>query len=445
MISKYPWSQDTLADRVKTIRQLFDTNDPSIEHVFTQLFSYDSTQSNNEKTKKPLKKTSPPVEQGGNNLGPLSGAIVSVKDLFDVEGYTTRAGTRFMSSDAAASKDAEVIRKLRDAGSTLVGHTNMTELAYSGLGLNPHYGTPENALLPGHIPGGSTSGGAISVAKGFADIAIGTDTGGSVRIPAAFNGIVGFKPTQQTVSRSGCKTLSHSLDSIGPLACSIEACELAYRVMSKPVTQQQCNNNPSFIIPKNYGMTDLDDTVATGFQAAVTAITSAGFNVVEQKMESLDALKQLPIWHFAAIECRSEYNHAYLNKAEEFDPRVHSRMTRAGEVNAVTYRETLNERERLIALHRTELKNSFLLLPTVPTLPPTFAALLDDDEYYRANLLTLRNPSIANVMDCCSVSLPYKTETGTIGIMLNATGYSDYQLLDVAKLVLGIIRSDIKC
>lgn len=427
--TKYPWSEDTLAERMNAVRQLLDRNDASVQHVFTQLFAH-------------APKHNIPTANAPKSKGPLAGAILSVKDLFDVTGYITKAGTQFMSRDAAATQDAEAIKQLRDAGATLIGHTNMTELAYSGLGLNPHYGTPENALLPGHIPGGSTSGGAVSVAKGFSDIAIGTDTGGSLRIPAAFNGIVGFKPTQSTVSRRGCKNLSQSLDSIGPMARSVEACELAYRAMSKSSALQQCNIKPSFVIPSNFGLTELDATVSNGFDSAVRAITSAGFDVVEQNMESLDALKLLPIWHFAAVECRNEYDQAYLNQASEFDPRVHSRMSRADEVSKTSYEGTLKERARLIDLHQSELKNNILLLPTVPIMPPMFSDLDSDEEYYRINLLTLRNPTIANVMDCCSVSLPYATEGGSIGIMLNAVAGSDYQLLDTAKLVRDIITSE---
>ena len=191
MSNDITWSAATGTDRLNQSLERVQSDVPAVQSVFTQTYSREA------------------AIKSGNIKSPLSGALVSVKDLFDVEGYVTRAGTVFMEDDAPATHSAPPVQQLRDAGALLVGHTNMTELAYSGLGINPHHGTPKNVLYPSAVPGGSTAGGAVSVALGLADIAVGTDTGGSVRIPAAFNGIVGFKPTQATVSREGCKSLSH--------------------------------------------------------------------------------------------------------------------------------------------------------------------------------------------------------------------------------------------
>lgn len=241
-----PWSADTALPRLDEVQKRIAQNTSDTRHVYTQLFPSQDAMS-------------------GATDTALAGALVSIKDLLDVKGQVTRAGTTFMASDTPADQDADVVARLRAAGCVLVGHTNMTELAYSGLGLNPHYGTPENALYPGCIPGGSTSGGAISVAQGLADIAIGTDTGGSLRIPAAFNGIVGFKPTQSTVSRRGCKNLSHSLDSIGPMAKTVDACRAAYAVMADPDQSDTRAIKAEFVIPENFGMDDLDPAVAARF------------------------------------------------------------------------------------------------------------------------------------------------------------------------------------
>ncbi len=209
MTTSYPWTPDSAPIRLRDLQARLDSDDPTLRHVFTEIFH-------------------DPVARQSQANDPLNGALVSVKDLFDVAGHVTRAGSLFMADDTPAQIDALPIQRLRAAGAVLVGHTNMTEIAYSGLGLNPHYGTPDNALQPGCIPGGSTAGGAVSVALGVADIAIGTDTGGSLRIPAAFNGIVGFKPTQAAVSRLGCKALSQTLDSVGPMAASVETCRQAF-------------------------------------------------------------------------------------------------------------------------------------------------------------------------------------------------------------------------
>lgn len=365
---------------------------------------------------------------------PLAGALISVKDLFDVQGYVTRAGTRFMANDLPASQDATPIGLLRAAGATLVGHTNMTELAYSGLGLNPHYGTPHNALLPDAIPGGSTAGGAVSVALGLADIAIGTDTGGSLRIPAAFNGIVGFKPSQQTVSRQGCKALSQTLDSVGPMAMNVQACQLAYHTMRVPIPATAANpSEPVFIIPDNYGMDDLDATVAEGFTAAVDALQEAGFAIERKPLPLLDALRTLAVWQFAAVEARAEYDDAFHTCRAQLDPRIASRLARADEVNAVNYRKTLNQRAHLVEQFQLQMQGKMLLMPTVPIIAPLMSRFDDDDEYTRINLQVLRNPSIANVMNGCSISLPFRCQANSIGIMLTAPNGHDDLLLNTAS------------
>lgn len=419
MTQQYPWSAKTVAQRLNDTRQRINSNDPDLNNIFTQTFFDD---------------TSSQIEQlSAVSSSELCGAIVSVKDLFDVKGRITKAGTTFMAKDAPAKADADPIQKLRDAGAVLMGHTTMTELAYSGLGLNPHYGTPDNALIPGRIPGGSSSGGAVSVARQIADIAVGTDTGGSVRIPAAFNGIVGFKPSQSTVSRQGCKNLSHSLDSVGPMARTVAACELAYRTMKNNQQPIQALDR-TFVIPTNFGMDDLDSVVAKEFELAIASLKNAGFNVEERSIDALEELKSLAIWQFAAVESRSEYDVAYQTMKDAFDPRISSRLERADQVDAVSYRKSLNLRDRLIKAYQVEMGNQILLMPTVPIMPPSLADLQANDEaYYRVNLQVLKNPTVANVLDCCSISLPFKSDTDTIGVMLTATALHDYSLLDVAR------------
>lgn len=420
MAPQNPWSPETAESRLDNVIERVNADAPELRNVFTETFfgqARDQLAS--------LKSTSG---------SPLCGALVSVKDLFDVEGFVTRAGTRFLSDDSPAKSDAPSIKLLRDAGAILTGHTNMTELAYSGLGLNPHYGTPDNALVSGRIPGGSTSGGAVSVAQGIADIAIGTDTGGSLRIPAAFNGIVGFKPTQDRVSRRGCKALSQTLDSVGPMARSVEACEVAYRIMSGEEPSTANELQPEFIMPVNFGLDDLDPVVAKGFERAVAQISDAGYAVVVKNLACLERYKELAVWQFAAIESRAEYDNFYSSKPELFDPRVLSRLQRAEGVDAITYRKTLNAREALIDDYHKEVGNKVLLLPTTPILAPDIAAFEDDEEYYRLNLLTLRNPTLANVMNGCSISLPFKSGEESIGVMLTAPGGYDQSLLKVAKV-----------
>ena len=419
MYNTFPWSIETATERIKTLKKRLTVNAPELQSVFTQTFF--STLDAQVIAAKKTPDT------------PLKGALVSVKDLFDVEGFVTKAGTRVMAQDCTASKDAQVVENLRNAGVIFIGHTNMTELAYSGLGLNPHYGTPDNAVLTGCIPGGSSAGAAISVACGAADIAIGTDTGGSLRIPAAFNGIVGFKPTQGAVSRKGCKPLSTSLDSVGPMAKNVSACRLAYQTLSKGRYIKHSTVDPTFIIPSNYGMADLEPAVQQAFDAAIDKISMAGHRVDITTVDALEGLKSLAIWHFSAVESRAEYEDLYQSKREQFDTRVSSRMARADEVSAISYCQTLSIREQLIAQYKAEMGNKILLLPTVPILPPKLSIFSNDEVYSQINLQVLRNPSIANTIDGCSISLPFTHETNTIGVMLTATAYHDESLLELAQ------------
>nr|WP_321444232.1 amidase family protein [uncultured Cohaesibacter sp.] len=429
MSNPFEWSASSASSRLdETIaRVAADTKD--VRHIFTQCF-FDEA-----------REQAASVADFDDDASSLAGALVTIKDLLDVKGQVTKAGTRFMANDPEAEADADVVARLRQAGAVLLGHTNMTELAYSGLGLNPHYGTPMNALIDGAIPGGSTSGGAVSVARGLADIAIGTDTGGSLRIPAAFNGIVGFKPSQKTVSRAGCKPLSRSLDSIGPMGRSVAACAGAYRVIADQDQLQEPERAllADFVVPTNYGMDDLAPEVAAAFAACLEDLRARGYKVSELALESLEALKSLPIWQFSSIESRSDYDEVYQTKRDMMDPRVAgpTRMGRADEVDAVSYRKTLNERERLIACFAEELGNRILLMPTVPILPPSFAELEKDEDYSRLNLQVLRNPSIANVMDCCSISLPISQKGMPVGLMLTALSGSDLSLLALAETIHG--------
>lgn len=418
------WSAGEVDKRLDDLHRRVQSGDPALRSVFTELFE------------RPASGTASCAFEEATHSGPadqtLRGALVCVKDLFDVAGHVTRAGTRFMAMDDPATRDATAVHRLRQAGGILTGHTNMTELAYSGLGLNPHYGTPDNALLPGHVPGGSTSGGAVAVALGVADIAIGTDTGGSLRIPAAFNGIVGFKPSQDAVSRTGCKALSCTLDSVGPMAATVSACSLAFKAMRDEPAKLGRSVRPVLIVPANYGMDDLEPPVAASFDKALSRLRAAGLVIEERSLPVLEHLKSLPAWHFAAVEARAEYDDAYRLQHALIDPRVSSRMARADSLSAVEYRQSLNLRERLIREYREEMQDAVLVMPTVPILPPRLSALDDDEHYNRVNLQVLRNPSIANVLNGCSISLPVRHGSVTTGLMLTAATHADTALLELA-------------
>jgi len=365
-------------------------------------------------------------------VGPCAGLTMTAKDLFDIEGEVTRAGSRILDDRPAAAQDAPAVAKMRSAGAVLIGSTTMTELAYSGLGLNPHDGTADNPVYPGHIPGGSTSGGAVSVALKLADIALGSDTGGSLRIPAAFCGVTGFKPSQATVSREGTVPLSDGLDSIGPIAKDVSTCALAWQVMAGQEPQSYSPRKNKLVVPENFGLNDLDAEVASGFEALVTDLTVKGWEVERRSFPVMEAYKQLPVWHFSAVESRRSFEDEYQNKADLFDPRVRSRMKRADEVSDAEFDQTVQRRKELISAFNEELGDAMILLPTVAILPPSFKDVEEDVNYDRLNLLALRNTSLANVMDGCSISIPFQNDGNTLGAMLVAVGGKDKDLLSVS-------------
>ncbi|MHA2936879.1 amidase family protein [Vibrio sp. RC27] len=364
--------------------------------------------------------------------GPLSGAIVSIKATFDVKGYHTSGGSKLLGLEPSSS-DAEAVARLRAAGATLVGHTNMTELAYSGLGLNPHFGTPTNPLDTNTIPGGSTSGGAVSVAKGFADIALGTDTGGSLRIPAAFCGLTGFKPSQSSVSRQGCLPLSDYLDCAGTIASTVNECGVAWEVLSGNQLSDAKVDDIRFVVPTNFGFDDIETEILALFDNAVAKIKQAGYEVIVEEVELLEHYKNVPVWHFSAVESRDYYQSKFALDSDKLDSRVRSRIKKGENVSIEEFSNTIAERERLVAKFNDEFNNAVLLMPTVAIQAPTFTELEQDADYDRINLLCLRNTSVANVFDACSISLPHKFNDTIGGILLTMPNGCDIPLLSLAK------------
>ena len=411
---------ENLINKVNKILKKIQNDPASFENIFTELFEKDFNEQldNINKVKK----------------GKLKGLIISVKDLFDVKGYKTKGGTKFID-DKIAQKDAKCISLIRKAGGLLLGHTNMTELAYSGLGINPHYGTPLNPVFKNSVPGGSTSGGAISIALDVADITIGTDTGGSTRIPAAFTGITGFKPTQDSISRDNVLVLSTSLDSVGLMAKDVSLCKLGFETMRNKSKNNIAKNNIKIIIPKNFGFEDIDDEIKVGFDSAKEKIIKSGLDIQEIEIPLLDHYKKIPLWQFAAVECQAEYFEAYNNKKHLIDPNVSRRMDRANQVTAVEYVNLCKERTTLISQFNTFLGNNFLLLPTVSITPPLIKDCENVEFYDKMNLISLRNTTLANYMNGCSLSLPYTIKDKPVGIMLNGSTDNDDQLLEIGSKI----------
>ena len=424
------FNESNFEEKVKKNLKLLLDHPQKFENIFTELFDQDFVSQLN--YIKNLKN------------GDLRGLIITIKDLFDVKGYRTRGGSVFIDP-TASNKDAECIALLRNSGGLLFGHTNMTELAYSGLGINPHYGTPENPIYKGSVPGGSTSGGAVSVATGIADITIGTDTGGSTRIPAAYTGITGFKPTQDSISRNGCLTLSNTLDSVGIMAKNIKLCRLAFEVMRKDKKIFQDNNsskNITLTIPKNFGFDDIQPDVEQGFDLAKKKIIDAGINIEEVDLPILESYKKIPLWQFAAVECQTEYYDSYLETPDLIDPNILKRMDRANEVKAVEYALLLNIRQQMITNYNENFGNHFLLMPTVTIKPPLIKDCNDTAFYDKANLISLKNTTLANFMNGCSISIPFKNRDTTLGIMINGSTNMDQNLLDIGTVIEEILNNN---
>ncbi len=377
--------------------------------------------------------------RAGQTLGALDGTIVSVKDLFDIAGEPTTAGSRIRRAAAPATRDAEVVQRLRKAGVILLGKTTMTEFAFTSVGLNDYFGTPGNATDPDRIPGGSSSGAAVSVAEGTSDVSIGTDTGGSVRIPAALNGIVGFKPTARRIPRAGAFPLSDTLDSIGPLARSVAACAHVDAIMSgdEPAACDPLPLNDLRIgVPTGAVMEDLDTEVAVAFSLALSKIERAGARLANLFVDDLlgemeDATRAVSLGSMEGAKIHADW--LRTEAAKSVDQRITVPLLKASGVDAVTYERTLQTRNTLVARMDDRLCGSdFVVLPTTPICAPRFAATAADG-HERIEAQLLRNTRIANQFDLCAISLPLRGTRLPVGLMVVARANHDKALLRVAR------------
>jgi aspartyl-tRNA(Asn)/glutamyl-tRNA(Gln) amidotransferase subunit A len=379
---------------------------------------------------------------------PFAGIPISIKDLFDIKGQVTRAGSRALDDSPPAAADAPVVARLRRAGFVVIGRTNMTEFAYSGIGINPHYGTPKGAWQrsTGHVPGGSSSGAAVSVIDGMAHGALGTDTGGSCRIPAAYNGIVGFKPTQRRVPLDGAVPLSSTLDSIGPLARTVKCCAVLDAVLAnEPVTPLQPRpvKGLRLAVPTTVALDDLDDAVAQTFERALEKLAREGALIERIAVpEFLDVAPMSVKGGFAAAESYAWHRYLIVSRGDIYDPRVASRILRGESQSAADYIDLLGARKSLIARATARLvPYDALVLPTTANTPPRIADMKDDQAFTKANLLSLRNCTLINMIDGCGISLPiHRDGEVPVGLMLAASGGSDRRILELAAAMEGVIR-----
>jgi aspartyl-tRNA(Asn)/glutamyl-tRNA(Gln) amidotransferase subunit A len=378
--------------------------------------------------------------KSGIGLGPLDGAIVTIKDLFDVGGEITRAGSKLLAEHGApAAQDAPVVRRLRQAGAVIVAKTNMTEFAFSGIGANPHFGTPGNPADRKRAPGGSTSGGAVAVADGMCEIAIGSDTGGSTRAPAAFCGVVGFKPSRQRIPTDGAFPLSFTLDSVGPMAKSVANCEKADAVMAG---EDHVDREPAPLsglrigIPKGMPLDRLDDVVARAFEAAQKALTAVGARLVECVLPELQGMTEVNTRYggIAPAEAYAVHRERLDQHGDMVDPNVRLRIERARTVSAADYIEMIRRRAALVRAMDARLADfDVVAIPTTPIVPPLLSAVEKADEWARTNAMSLRNTTIWNFFDCCALSLPLPSEAGLpSGLMMAARNGHDQRLFRIA-------------
>lgn len=388
------------------------------------------------------------LRAAGYVASPLAGIPVSIKDLFDVAGERTLAGSKALDDAPPAKVDATIVARLKAAGAVLMGRTNMTEFAFSGVGINPHYGTPGNPWDRKRIPGGSSSGAPISVADGMAAVAIGTDTGGSVRIPAAFCGLAGLKPTQFRIPRTGATPLSTTLDSIGPIGVSVACCALTDAVMAdEPPTVPEAIPVEALRlgIPQTYVLDELEPAVAGAFERAVSALSRAGARIVELALKPLGEYGTINAkGGFSPCEAYAWHEPLLKRRGQEYDPRVRVRIERGREMTAVDYVRLLDQRADLIArVDRESADVDALIMPTLPLVAPPIAAFAKDEDFWRLNGRILRNCAPINFLDRCAMTLPI-APPGEAPVGLTAVGRhgDDRKLLAVSLGIEALVERE---
>ncbi len=377
----------------------------------------------------------------------VDGLPVSVKDLFDVGGDVTRAGSKLLADAPAARADAPAVARLRAAGAVIIGRTNMVEFAFGAVGINPHYGTPKNPWdrKTGRVPGGSSSGAAVAVADGMGVMGLGSDTRGSIRQPAALCGVAGFKPTARRVPRQGAFPLSYTLDSIGPLANTVECCA-AYDAVLAGEPDARLKELPArglrLLLPRSSAIEELDAAVAKAFEASLAALSRAGAVIEERKVPSFD--RQAEFFRnggFAAAEAYAIHKR-WAARFAEYDPRVAKRMTLGKDIAAWELVELGLMREAYMKeLGELMAPYDAFLMPTAPCIAPTIAeASASDEAYFRWNSRILRNTGLANFLDGCAATLPcHAPGEAPVGLMVCGVAMSDRHVLAAARAVEGVL------
>ena len=382
----------------------------------------------------------------GAPLSPLDGVPVVWKDLFDVQGVSTTAGSELRRHAPPAPKDAFAVQALTNAGVVNLGKTGLSEFAYSGLGMNLHYGTPPNPLSHDgeRAPGGSSSGSAVAVSSGIVPLGMGTDTGGSIRIPAAFQGLVGYRPSSQRLNKSGVYSLSRTLDDIGPIARTVDDCALVDALLRGQKPSPVVPIPPGalhIVVPTNLVFDDAEPEVLECFSALLQCLKKAGVNIEQRELPVLDELQRLTELHGTITAAEAYQWHKEIvdgPDASRIDRRVLARLQRGRSMSALDWLVLLDRRVRLQTELREMLDGAWLLMPTVVHVAPLVAPLdADDEKFNQMNLRTLRNTSLGNFFDLCGISLPMGTGKADmpLGALVSGPSGSDEALFCAAAAV----------
>jgi aspartyl-tRNA(Asn)/glutamyl-tRNA(Gln) amidotransferase subunit A len=381
----------------------------------------------------------------------LDGVPIAWKDLFDLKGRVTTAGSVVLKGDPPAMRDAALVAAGKAAGLVSIGCLNMTEFAYSGIGLNPHYGTPRNPhdRQVHRSPGGSSSASGVVVAAGIVPLAIGTDTGGSIRIPASFNGVVGYKSSTGHYPMDGVFPLSKSLDTLGPLAHSVEDCVLAdavLRGLKKPQVRASAPKGLRILVPETVVFDGCEEAVARNFEASLSRLAKAGAKVRRMKMPLLQEILDLIAarGHVLGAEALAvHWNRVKGADAARMDARVVKRILMADKMTAVDLVLFMEARKRMIAAAEAMMEDALIAFPTTPHVAMPIAPLeADHDVFFRNNAKTLRNTMLGNFLDWCGVSIPNGTDANGMptAFLLSGAHGQDARVLSIALGAENIIR-----
>ncbi|NKB61137.1 MAG: hypothetical protein GKR95_11930 [Gammaproteobacteria bacterium] len=398
--------------------------------------------------------------QDGKSMSPLAGVPITLKDLFDVKKQKTLAGSKVLQHTATlAAQDCDVVRDLREAGLLFLGRTNMSEFAFSGMGLNPHYGNCQSVWdrNTGRLPGGSSSGSAVSVAEGIVSATMGSDTAGSCRIPAAFNGIVGVKPSYGRLSLNGVFPLSKTSDVPGPLGVDLDSCFLLDHVMTSPSIKNatRVSQLPSIakhepadirlLLPESIVLNDLDSDVERRFERSVDWMKEAGFSVIREKMPVLDrCIDMFSSRAIALYEAWLLHQEWLQSHGDLYDPFVRQRIMNGSALNDQLQQDRYDEKHQIVTDFNQQFSDTsadVVIYPTVACVPPPISDTDDTSRIAEINLRCLRNTSTANCFDGCSISLPcHDVGEAPVGFMVSGPNGMDSRLYEIAATIESVLN-----